>query len=279
MTFAGILLSAMQRLTPLTTLTSLSAKLTAATLGALPQFFIKSFIKQFKIDLTECADPDPTHYATFNEFFTRKLKDGARPLGSGALTMPADGTLGMAGPVTSGRLIQAKGIDYSLLSLLGGLKDDATPFAHGWYATVYLSPPNYHRVHIPADGILVKTVHIPGRLFPVGRRNIAYVEDLYTKNERLVCFFKGSVGDFAVILVGAALVGSIATVWGGTVVRRSNIEVTYFNDNAPSFKQGDEIGLFKYGSTVITLWPSSAPAPRAELTVGQSVLVRTALTN
>lgn len=278
MTIAGILLTCVQRLTPLTTLTSLSAKLTDAKLGKGTQFLIKSFIKQFKIDLSQCADPDISHYQTFNEFFTRKLKDDVRPLGNGTLVMPADGTLGMAGPITAGRLIQAKGLDYSLLSLVGGLKEDAALFTPGWYATIYLSPANYHRVHIPADGTLVKTVHIPGRLFPVGTNNIALVPDLYTKNERLVCFFKGPCGDFAVILVGAALVGSIATVWGGTIVRRKNIEVTYFKDNPPQFKKGDEIGLFKYGSTVVTLWPGHAPAPLQELNIGAPVQVRSNLT-
>ncbi len=273
MTAAGLLLSVMQHLTPLSTLTYLSAKLTDAKSGGLTQFMIKSFIKEFHIDLSECADPDPTHYETFNSFFTRPLKEGARPISSGALVCPADGTLGQIGKVTAGRLIQAKGIDYSLISLVGGLHEDAERFQQGWYATVYLSPSNYHRVHIPCDGTLIKTVHIPGRLFPVGRRNIAHMPDLYTKNERLVCFFKGQYGTFAVIFVGAALVGSIATVWGGTVVRRRNIEVTYFKD-APeplTFKKGAEIGLFKYGSTVITLWEPQAPAPRADLTLMQTM--------
>lgn len=265
------LLYVAQRLTPLSTLTYLSAKLTDAKAGRFTQFLIKCFIKEFKIDLSECADPEPSHYETFNQFFTRKLKDGARPVGPACLVMPADGTLGQAGAVREGRLIQAKGIDYSLLSLIGGLRQDADAYANGWYATVYLSPANYHRVHIPADGRLLKTIHIPGRLFPVGKRNISHMPDLYTKNERLVCIFEGSFGPFAVILVGAALVGSIATVWGGTVVRRQNIEVTYFKDRQLCFKKGDEIGLFKYGSTVITLWPGSAPAPLASLYAGQTV--------
>lgn len=275
MTFAGLLLQIAQSLTPLTTMTSLSAKLTDAKMGSFTKFFIKSFIKQFKVNLEECADPDPTHYQTFNEFFTRKLKEGARPIAlNSELCCPADGTLGSAGPIKEGRLIQAKGLDYSLLALVGGLKADADLFAGGYYSTIYLSPTNYHRVHMPIDGTLVKTVHIPGRLFPVGRRNISYMQDLYTKNERLVCFFDTKLSTIAVIFVGAALVGSIATVWGGTVVRRSNIEVVNFEkENAPTFKKGDEIGLFKYGSTIITLWKEPSCPPSSLIKEGDALMM------
>ncbi len=278
MSTAGFLLKCAQSIIPLTTMTKLSARLTDAEMGGFNQFLIKCFIKQFHINLEECADPDPMHYKTFNEFFTRRLKDGARPVAENcAAVCPADGTLGSAGPITQGRLLQAKGIDYSLLSLLGGYKGDAQLFAGGFYSTIYLSPSNYHRIHMPVEGTLIKTVHIPGRHFPVGRRNISHMPDLYTKNERLVCIFDTDRGPFAVIFVGAALVGSIATVWGGTIKRSRNIEVTYFGRGtpAPCFKKGEEIGLFKYGSTIITLWhdldnpPSSLQAPGQSVQMGQ----------
>lgn len=213
MSFTSTILKIAEYLTPLSTLTSLSAKITEVPLGRFTQFLIKNFIKTFKINLEECADPDITHYKTFNEFFTRKLKEGARIVDDACTAVsPVDGTIGQSEEIIAGRLIQAKGLDYSLLALVGGQKADAKPFDDGAFTCIYLSPSNYHRIHMPMDGKLVKTIHIPGKHFPVGKKNISYMPDLYTKNERLVCFFESDQGPFALVLVGAALVGSIATV-------------------------------------------------------------------
>lgn len=272
MAFASVVLEAAQSLTPLSTLTYLSAKLTDARLGAATQFFIRSFIKAYNINLEECADPDITHYQTFNDFFTRKLKEGARPIDEKCLAVsPCDGTIGDAGHVTAGRLIQAKGIDYSLKALVGGAQTDAYAFEDGNYACIYLSPSNYHRVHMPVDGDLIRTIHVPGRHFPVGRRNISYMPDLYTKNERLVCLFETALGSFAVILVGAALVGSIATSWEGTVVRRKGLDVKNYVKGEVSLKRGEELGMFKYGSTVICLWEKDSGLLSPDIKAGEPV--------
>ena len=265
----GFILKLFEYLTPLSTLTFLSAKLTDAKLGKVTQWLIQKFIATFKINLDEVAEQDLTKYETFNDFFVRKLKPEARPISDAeycAAICPVDGTVGQAEAIKAGRLIQAKGIDYSLKALVGGNPDDAALFDAGNFACIYLSPANYHRIHMPTDGKLLRTIHIPGRHFPVGKRNVSYMDDLFTKNERLVCIFDTPKGPLAVIMVGAALVGSIATVWDGTVVRRSGIEVKDYQSQDLTFKRGDEIGLFKYGSTVITLWPQGMGAIESTIT-------------
>lgn len=265
----GFILKLFEYLTPLSTLTFLSAKITDAKLGKVTQWLIQKFIATFKINLDEVAEQDLTKYETFNDFFVRKLKPEARPISDAehcAAICPVDGTVGQAEAIKAGRLIQAKGIDYSLKALVGGNPDDAALFDAGNFACIYLSPANYHRIHMPTDGKLLRTIHIPGRHFPVGKRNVSYMDDLFTKNERLVCIFDTPKGPLAVIMVGAALVGSIATVWDGTVVRRSGIEVKDYQSQDLTFKRGDEIGLFKYGSTVITLWPQGMGAIESTIT-------------
>lgn len=265
----GFILKLFEYLTPLSTLTFLSAKLTDAKLGKVTQWFIKKFIETFKINLDEVAEQDLKKYETFNDFFVRKLKPEARPISPEdqcVAISPVDGTVGQAQAIKAGRLIQAKGIDYSLKALVGGNPDDAALFDNGNFACIYLSPSNYHRIHMPLDGKLLRTIHVPGRHFPVGKRNVSYMDDLFTKNERLVCIFETKKGPIAVIMVGAALVGSIATTWDGTVVRRSGIEVKDYSAQDLTFKRGAEIGLFKYGSTVITLWPQNLGALDSTMT-------------
>ncbi len=272
MSFMSLLVKGSEYLTPFTCLSVLSGKLADAKLGFFTQALIKAFIKTFKIDLSECEQPDITQYSTFNEFFVRKLREDARPVSEACIAVtPCDGTVGQAGDVVHGRLIQAKGFDYSLRALVGGNNDDCMHFEAGGFSTIYLSPANYHRVHIPMDGTLIKTVHIPGRLFPVGHRTVASVNNLFTLNERLVCIFETSLGRFAVIFVGAALVGSIQTVWDGDVTRGKEIETKYFDPGQYSFTRGQEIGCFKYGSTVITLWPEHVGSICADFEVGLKV--------
>ncbi len=256
MTFTSFVLKTCEYLTPFSTLTYLASKLTEKDLGGFTRFLINNFIKTFNINTDEILEEDLSKYKTFNEFFIRKVKPETRPINLDCKAIsPVDGTIGEAGVISHGRLIQAKGLDYSLCALLGGNKADSDIYENGNFATIYLSPANYHRIHMPCDGTLVKTVHVPGKLFPVGSRNISNMPNLYTVNERLVCFFDTDVGPMAVVMVGAALVGSINTTWGGTVVRRKGIEtLNYDGDNQYKFKRGDEIGYFKYGSTVIVLW-------------------------
>lgn len=255
MSFTSIILKTAETLTPFTTLSSLSAKLTDVPMGKFTQFLIKNFIKTFDINTVEIANKDLESYKTFNEFFIRKLEANARPLDTECVAVcPVDGTIGQAGKITNGRLIQAKGLDYSLKALVGGNFEDSCRFENGRYACIYLSPANYHRIHMPIDGTLKKAIHVPGKLFPVGRRNISHMPDLYTVNERMVCFFETAVGTLCVVMVGAALVGSIHTTWGGTVNRRVGLDIQDYSKDNIRYKKGDEIGYFKYGSTVICLW-------------------------
>lgn len=256
----GLILKVSEYLTPLSTLTYLSSKLTDAKMGGFTQWLIKKFADTYHIDLNECEQSDLSKYETFNDFFIRKLKPEARPIAPVSECIgvsPVDGTVGQADDIKAGRLIQAKGIDYSLAALVGGRQEDISLFDGGRFACIYLSPANYHRIHMPLNGKLLRTIHIPGRHFPVGKRNVSYMDDLFTKNERLVCIFDTERGPLAVIMVGAALVGSIGTVWDGTVVRRSGIEVKDYTDRDLHYQRGDEIGHFKFGSTVITLFPKS----------------------
>ena len=269
-----------EALTPLSTLTYLSSKITDVPLGKVTQFLIKEFIKTYKIDVNDYENTDISSYKTFNEFFIRKVRPDLRPIDEKAIAVsPVDGTVGQADKIIAGRLIQAKGIDYSLSALLGGKPDDSAPFEDGDFACIYLSPANYHRIHMPIDGKLVKTVHVPGKHFPVGHKNISYMPDLYTKNERLVCFFDTAIGSFALVMVGAALVGSINTVWDGTVVRRKNIEEKSFIDKDIRYKKGDEIGHFKYGSTVICLWGKDQGNLAPEFVPGNPILFGKAMIN
>lgn len=270
----GFLLKVFEYLTPLSTLTYLSSKLTDAPMGQFTQWLIKKFVATYHIDLHECAQSDLTTYKTFNDFFIRKLKPEARPIASSNQCIgisPVDGTVGQAEEIRSGRLIQAKGVDYSLSALLGRRMEEVSLFDGGRFVCIYLSPANYHRIHMPLDGQLIRTIHIPGRHFPVGKRNVSYMSDLFTKNERLVCIFETAKGPLAVIMVGAALVGSIGTVWDGTVIRREGIEVKEYQAKNLHYQRGDEIGHFKFGSTVITLFPKSLGDIEEKLVTGQTI--------
>lgn len=277
----GLILKVSEYLTPLSTLTYLSSKLTDAKMGGFTQWLIKKFADTYHIDLNECEQSDLSKYETFNDFFIRKLKPEARPIAPVSECIgisPVDGTVGQADDIKAGRLIQAKGIDYSLAALVGNRQEDISLFDGGRFACIYLSPANYHRIHMPLNGKLLRTIHIPGRHFPVGKRNVSYMDDLFTKNERLVCIFETERGPLAVIMVGAALVGSIGTVWDGTVVRRSGIEVKDYTDRDLHYQRGDEIGHFKFGSTVITLFPKSlgdlddALVPSYVIKMGQKLI-------
>lgn len=273
MSFPTLLLRATETVTPFGLLTGLSGKLMDAHMGVLTQALIKCFIKSYSINLEELENKDLSSYKSFNDFFIRKLKPEARPVAQDcAAISPVDGTVGQSGDIINGRLIQAKGIDYSLRALVGGDLRDTAQFEGGGFATIYLSPANYHRIHMPIDGSLVKTIHVPGKHFPVGKRNIAGMPGLYTANERLVCLFETELGQFAVIMVGAALVGSINTCWSGTIVRRKDVEVNYYDPGQFSFKRGDEIGYFKYGSTVICMWPENTTELTAGFDRGNKVL-------
>ena len=237
--------------------------------------FINRFIQHFGVDLSEAEIEDPDRFENFNAFFTRALKDGARPIADGerVLACPADGTVSQLGPLRGGDLFQAKGHHYSAFELLGGDGALAAEFQNGHFATVYLSPKDYHRVHMPFTGTLRETCYVPGRLFSVNQTTTERVPRLFARNERLVCVFDTEVGPMAVVLVGAMIVAGIETVFAGQVTPQSTTvtRVDYRNPAPVTLRKGDELGRFLLGSTVIVLFPEGAAEFGSELTAGAAV--------
>ncbi|TBV09828.1 archaetidylserine decarboxylase [Stutzerimonas kirkiae] len=222
--------------------------------------FIRWFIRRFQVDMSQARVEEPTEYEHFNAFFTRALKDGARPLDPlpGAILNPADGTISQLGRVAQGRVFQAKGHSYSVIELLGGDAERASPFMGGDFATIYLSPRDYHRVHMPLSGTLREMVYVPGRIFSVNGVTAQGVPELFARNERVVCLFDTERGPMAMVLVGAMIVASIETVWAGLVTPpRRTLKVQRYDEAARApihLEKGEEMGRFKLGSTVILLF-------------------------
>ncbi len=248
---------ALQRLLPKHLLSRLVAKLAESKRSWIKNFLIKRAIKAFDIDMQEAVSDQLGNYENFNAFFTRELKAGARPIArsKNAVVSAADGVISQAGRIDKNRLLQAKGMNYSLNHLVGD-SDQGKQYENGTFATIYLSPKDYHRVHIPLGGQLVSSRYIPGELFSVNQKTTEGLPNLFARNERLVCEFKSEqVGHFSVIFVGAMLVAGIETVWGGfeTPGPGAVREVDHSSDNL-IYKKGDEIGRFKFGSTVILLF-------------------------
>jgi phosphatidylserine decarboxylase len=232
---------------------------------------IRVFARHFRVDLGEARDPDPSAYPHFNAFFTRELRPGARPIAGpeGTVVSPADGVLSQLGAIGDGRIFQAKGHEYALLDLLGGDAGRAAPFQGGCFATIYLSPRDYHRVHMPLAGRLREMVHVPGRLFSVNPVTTSAVPRLFARNERVLCLFDGPAGPMAVILVGAIFVGGIETVWAGEITpRRGPLPAVRYNADAVHLDRGAELGRFNMGSTVILLFPPGQVAWDARLGPG-----------
>lgn len=228
----------------------------------LRKLFIRAFIKRYKVDLSQAKIQEVERFENFNAFFTRELQDGARPLANaqGAIVCPADGAISQLGNITGGNLLQAKGRHYSCESLLAGDVQMAELFRDGTFATIYLSPRDYHRVHMPMAGVLKKTVYVPGKLFSVNQTTADAVPDLFTVNERLICLFDTELGPMGVILVGAMIVAGIDTVWAGEICPRSGkreIQITDYANQAPAVELplGGELGRFRLGSTAIVLFP------------------------
>ncbi|GAB2797221.1 archaetidylserine decarboxylase [Halomonas shantousis] len=212
--------------------------------------FIQRFIRAYNVDMSQALEPDPTAYTCFNDFFTRALKPGARPIETG-LVSPTDGTLAQFGRIDNGTLVQAKGHSYSLNALLGGDDERTAPFRHGSFATVYLAPRDYHRIHMPVSGTLREMAYVPGRIFSVNQASVNHIPGLFARNERLVCIFDTEHGPLAMVLVGAMIVAAIETVWAGQITPRTGqVQTTRYN--APiTLAKGDEMGRFKLGSTVV----------------------------
>ncbi|ANP74956.1 phosphatidylserine decarboxylase [Vibrio crassostreae 9CS106] len=246
-------------------LTRLVGKLASAKAGGLTTAIINWFIKQYNVNMDEALHSDPKHFKTFNEFFVRELKEGMRPIAEGesVIVHPADARVSQFGPITDGQLIQAKGHNYSARELLGGDAALADEFKDGEFATLYLSPSDYHRVHMPCDGTLRQMIYVPGDLFSVNPLTAENVPNLFARNERVVCIFDTEFGPMAQVLVGATIVGSIEQVWAGTITPPRGNSVYKWDypaqgDKAIILKKGEEMGRFKLGSTVINLFAKDA---------------------
>lgn len=242
-------------------LTRLMGWLASAKAGGLTTAVIRWFIKQYNVNMDEALHSDPSHFKSFNEFFVRELKEGVRPIAEGetVITHPADACVSQFGPINDGKLIQAKGHDFTAVALLGGDEKLAQEFDEGEFATLYLSPRDYHRVHMPCDGVLRQMIYVPGDLFSVNPLTAENVANLFARNERVVCIFDTEFGPMAQVLVGATIVGSIELVWAGTITPPRGNTVYRWDypaqgNKAVMLKKGQEMGRFKLGSTVINLF-------------------------
>ena len=246
-----------QYLLPKQALTVLAGKLANVRAGSLTTSVIRWFVGRYGVNMAEAANPDIASYASFNEFFTRPLREGVRPLAAVNFICPVDGAISQFGAIERDQIFQAKGHSYSTTALVGGDRELAARFENGSFATLYLSPRDYHRIHMPCAGRLTRMIHVPGALFSVNPTTARGVPGLFARNERVVCVFDSAHGPFVLALVGATIVGSMATVWHGVVnpPRPGHLREWSYNDQQIEFKQGDEMGRFLLGSTVVMLFP------------------------
>ncbi len=262
--FADYLFALLLYLLPHHLLSQVMYWITRCEWGPLKNLLIQQAIKWYDIDMELAAKPDPSAYRSFNDFFTRALRPDARPLApeKNAVLCPVDGAVSQAGNIVGGRIIQAKGRDFTLEELVGGDSQLTQAFKEGSFATIYLSPRDYHRIHMPLSGRLTKMIHVPGRLFSVSPSTTRTVPRLFSRNERVINVFETDAGPMAVIMVGAIFVASMDTVWAGTVTPRSRcVQHWSYGGEAPSpveLERGAEMGRFNMGSTVILLFGKDA---------------------
>jgi phosphatidylserine decarboxylase len=249
-----------QYVVPKQALTSFAGWVAGKNRGAVTTWIIRRFVGKYGVDMGEALDSDIASYPSFNAFFTRALKPGARPLAAADLVSPVDGAISQFGPIEGDQIIQAKGHHYSTTALVGGDADLAARFQHGSFATLYLSPRDYHRIHMPCDGRLLRMIYVPGDLFSVNPTTARGVPGLFARNERVVCLFESARGPFVLVLVGATIVGSMATVWHGVVnpPRGGEVREWDYAERDLRYRQGEEMGRFLLGSTVVMLFPAPA---------------------
>ena len=247
-----------QYLMPKGLLTRLAGRAAGWRGGAVTTSIIRRFVARYGVNMAEAANPDIAAYPTFNEFFTRPLKAGARPLAAADLVCPVDGAISQFGAITKDRIFQAKGREFTTTALVGGDAALAAQFEDGHFANLYLSPRDYHRIHMPCAGRLRRMIHVPGELFSVNPTTARGVDRLFARNERVVCVFDGEHGPFVMVLVGATIVGSMATTWHGVVnpPRPGSLREWRYDDQDIRLAQGDEMGRFLLGSTVVMLFPA-----------------------
>lgn len=256
-------------------LSRLMSHLTHCKNRAFKNVFIKLVVRWYGVNMDEAKVQNLEHYPSFNHFFTRELKDGVRPVASAsdAIACPADGVVSQAGIIADGKIFQAKGHDYTALELLGGDVERAKDFENGHFATIYLSPKDYHRLHMPLTGTLKEMVHIPGRLFSVNNATVGAVPNLFARNERVACIFDTAAGPMALVLVGAIFVSSVETTWHGVVTppTLSNPRTWQYAEDAPQLEKGNEMGRFNMGSTIIVLFGKDRTCWNDDLAAGRPV--------
>ncbi|MDR1854069.1 MAG: archaetidylserine decarboxylase [Azoarcus sp.] len=265
----------LQYLLPKRALTRVAGAFASWRGGAATRAAIEAFARRYGVDMSEAEEPNLAAYASFNDFFTRPLRAGARPLADADIVCPVDGAVSECGPIADGRIFQAKGHRYSALALLGGDAESVLRFTNGAFATIYLSPRDYHRIHMPCAGRLTRMIHVPGSLFSVNPTMARRIPGLFARNERVVCLFESeSGGTFALVLVGAVIVGGIATVWHGTVTppRHGRPSIwNYAEADAVELAQGAEMGRFMLGSTVVALFSDPGASFAADWKAGRPV--------
>lgn len=275
MNFKEALTTLPQYILPHHVLSKLMSFFTHCENKPLKNLIIQKIIDIYGVNMQEAAEADINSYASFNHFFTRTLKPGIRPMpnANNAVVCPADGAVSQAGNITDGNIFQAKGKSFTATALLGGDPQRSAPFNNGVYTTIYLSPKDYHRLHMPLTGTLKEMVHIPGRLFSVNTATTNSVPGLFARNERVACIFDTEVGPMALILVGAIFVSSIETVWHGVVTPPSIAEVRswLYENNAPVLEKGAEMGRFNMGSTIIVLFGEEAVRWEADFVADKTV--------
>ena len=275
MNIKDALITLPQYVLPHHALSKMMSKLTHCENKAWKNLFIKQIIRYYGVNMDEALEQDINAFKSFNDFFTRELKPGVRPLTTEhyAIASPADGAVSQAGNITDGKIFQAKGKSFTATDLLGGSEERAKPFYNGVFTTIYLSPKDYHRLHMPFTGTLREMVHIPGRLFSVNTATTNSVPGLFARNERVAAIFDTDAGPMALVLVGAIFVSSIETVWHGVVTPPSisSVQTWRYQDNAPTLKIGEEMGRFNMGSTIIVLFGKDKVRWDNELTADKVV--------
>ena len=257
-----------QYLLPKQALTALAGRFAGWQGGGVTTAAIERFVRRYGVNMGEAANPDVGSYSSFNEFFTRPLRAGARPLAAAAFVSPVDGAISQCGRIEGDRIFQAKGHSYTTQALVGGDAQLAAQFEGGEFATLYLSPRDYHRIHMPCAGRLTRMIHVPGDLFSVNPVTARGVPGLFARNERVVCVFEGEHGPFVMVLVGATIVGSMATVWHGVVnpPRTGVLRDWAYEMGNIELAQGEEMGRFLLGSTVVMLFPKGTMRFNADWT-------------
>ncbi|SFC71455.1 phosphatidylserine decarboxylase [Polaromonas sp. OV174] len=273
-----------QYLIPKQALTVFAGYVAGRERGWVTTEIIRRFVVKYQVNMAEALDSNIASYSTFNAFFTRALKPGARPIAAAELICPVDGAISQFGAIENDQIFQAKGHHYSSTALVGGDAALAAQFQNGSFATIYLSPKDYHRIHMPCDGRLTRMIYVPGELFSVNPVTARGVPGLFARNERVVCVFESALGPFVLVLVGATIVGSMATAWHGVVnpPRSKEVREWHYGANAQppvALKQGEEMGRFLLGSTVVMLFPKGPLRFNSEWTAGRGVRLGEVMAN